>query len=378
MSAGPSTAVAADPLKLTVPLQKLPSGVYTVAWRTVSAVDGHLASGSFAFGVGTAPPSPGAEATAGSGATPAGRGSTTGSAAGPSAAAILGRWLLFIGLIALLGSAVFGLIVAPPAAVVGHRLLPIAWLLAAAGTLVVIGVELADAGVAPGDVVGTSFGVAILERAVPLLVAGIGVALVARRGQRRPWLAVVAVGAALCLLADVLLSHAAAGDAVVLGIAVQALHVIAVGVWLGGLAGLLLTVGRTADVRTARAARRFSWLATIGIATVAVTGLVRAIDEVGSVDALLTTDFGHLVIAKTALLGVLAVLGAINHFGNVPVAGRTVRGLRRVGSAELLVGATVILLTASLVNLAPPSEVAAATSGTGSSPGRRPGRASRP
>ena len=70
--------------------------------------------------------------------------------------------------------------------------------------------------------------------------------------------------------------------------------------------GCSLTIGRTADERTARAARRFSWLATIGIAIVAVTGLLRAIAEVGTVDALLTSDFGHLVIAKTALLATLA------------------------------------------------------------------------
>ena len=361
VSTGPSTAVSGDPLKLTVPLQLLPSGVYTVAWRTVSAVDGHLATGSFAFGVGTAPPTAAAGTTAGSGATPASGGSSTGSVSGPSTAAILGRWFLFVGLIALLGSAVFGLVVATPAVIVGRRLLPIAWLLASVGTLVVVGVQLADAGVAPSEVVGTSFGVAILERTVPLLMAGIGVVAIAMRGLHRTWLAVVATGAALCLLADVLLSHAAAGDVAVVEITVQAVHVIAVGLWLGGLAGLLLTVGRTADDRTAEAARRFSWLATIGIATVAVTGLLRAITEVGSVDALLTTDFGHLVIAKTALLGVLGVLGAINHFGNVPAAGRTVRGLRRVGSTELLVGGTVILLSATLVNLAPPAEVAAAT-----------------
>ncbi len=102
----------------------------------------------------------------------------------------------------------------------------------------------------------------------------------------------------------------------------------------------------------------------VGIAIVAITGLLRAISEVGSIDNLLSSDFGHLVIAKTALLGVLALLGAVNHFRHVPAAGRSVRGLRRIGSAELLVGATVLLLSASLVNLAPPAETpgSAATS----------------
>ena len=39
-----------------------------------------------------------------------------------------------------------------------------------------------------------------------------------------------------------------------------------------------------------------------------MTGLLRAIAEVGTVDALATSDFGHLVIAKTALLVTLALL----------------------------------------------------------------------
>ncbi len=370
VSTGPATAVPSDPRSLTVPLGPLGSGVYTVAWRTVSAVDGHLATGSFAFGVGAAVPTPSAGGAAGSGS--AGGASTPTGTGGPTAAAIVARWLLYLGLVGLLGGAVFALAIAPPARILTRGLLPVAWLVAAAGTCGVIAEELVQAGVSLGDVPGTSFGVAILERALPLAIAGLGVAVVASRGPRRPWLATVAVGAALAMLADVLLSHAAAGDAAALGVAVQVVHVLAVGLWLGGLAGLLVTVGRTADERTARTARRFSWLATVGIATVAITGLIRAVAEVGSVDALLTTDFGRLVVAKTALLATLALLGAVNHFRNVPAAGRTVRGLRRFGSAELLVGGTVILLSASLVNLAPPVEVAAAAgpsaSGTTASP----------
>ncbi len=106
-----------------------------------------------------------------------------------------------------------------------------------------------------------------------------------------------------------------------------------------------------------KSARRFSRVATIGIGTVAVTGILRAAQEVlGSIDALLTTDFGRVVTAKTSLFAVLAALGAVNHFRNVPAAGRRLGGLRRVGSAEPLIGATVILLSASLVNLVPPAE----------------------
>ena len=46
VTAGPTEAVAGQPLTLAVALRAgLGDGVYTVAWRTVSAVDGHLASG---------------------------------------------------------------------------------------------------------------------------------------------------------------------------------------------------------------------------------------------------------------------------------------------------------------------------------------------
>ncbi len=151
-------------------------------------------------------------------------------------------------------------------------------------------------------------------------------------------------------------SHAAAGGTPALNVAAQLLHVVAVGLWIGGLLALLAAIRRrTPDQASATMARRFSRIATVGIATVALTGLVRAVVEVGSVDALLSTDYGHLIIAKTALLAPLALLGAVNHFRNAPSAGRALGGLRRVGSIELLIAASIIALAAALVNVAPPA-----------------------
>ena len=51
--------VADDPLSLSVRVQPLPTGVYIVTWRNLSAVDGHATDGSYAFGV-RATPAPGA------------------------------------------------------------------------------------------------------------------------------------------------------------------------------------------------------------------------------------------------------------------------------------------------------------------------------
>jgi copper transport protein len=356
VTVGPTAAVPGKPLVLAVPLKPdLPNGVYTVAWRTVSAVDGHLATGSFAFGIGVAPPA------AGSSSAPA----TVTTSAGPTPGAIVGRWLLYLGLVGLLGLAVFGALVAHGSPASVRRVLPLAWLIAAVGTGLVIAFQLDDAGVDLGRAFQTSFGGAIVARVVPVLVAGLAIVPVwARRGSDRLVLAVVALGAAGAMVADVAYSHAAAGGDPFLDVPVQVIHVVAVGLWLGGLLGLLVNLRGEPSETSGRLAKRFSRLATAGIAVVAITGLLRAIAEVGSIANLLSSDFGHLVIAKTALLGVLALFGAVNHFRHVPAAGRALKGLRRLGSAELLVGGTVLLLSASLVNLAPPVE----TAGSGSTP----------
>jgi copper transport protein len=277
---------------------------------------------------------------------------------------------MYLGLLALLGAGFFGVAIARPPALVLRRLLPGAWIVAVVGTAAVLTDQLAEAGVDLPDAFATSFGPAIVERGVPLLIAGLAVAVAARQGGwHRPATAVVAAAAAGALIADVLSSHAAAGRNPTIDIVIQSLHVVAVGLWLGGLVGLLLTVRRQpATALTGRTAKRFSWLATVGIATVAVTGILRAIGEVGSIDGLLSSDFGHLVIAKSGLLGVLALLGAVNHFRNVPAASRVLTGLRRVGTTEILVGGTVLLLSATLVNIAPPSSVAAASASPAPSP----------
>jgi copper transport protein len=348
VTSGPTVVAHGNEAELVVPLKPLPTGVYTVAWRTVSAVDGHVAAGSFAFGVGGAEPSASATGAEPSAAT---------SSAGPTPAAIAGRWLMYLSLVALLGAALFAAVVTPGVGTISRRLVPGAWLVALAGTVAVVAAQLSDAGVGLSDAFGTSFGPVIVERFVPLGVAGLAIAvLLARPATTRSALVVAALGAAGAMLADVLASHAAAGALPILGVAVQWLHILAVGAWLGGLGGLLFAVRGEAGDATARTARRFAYLATAGIATVGATGLLRAIAEVGTLDNLVSTDFGRLVIAKTALLGLLAMLGALNHFVNVPAAGRRLGGLRRAGSVELVVGATVLVLSASLVNLAPPVE----------------------
>src|SRR5262245_41043029 len=40
---------------IAVGVGAMPRGVYTVTWRVLSKVDGHVTAGAFAFGIGTSP-----------------------------------------------------------------------------------------------------------------------------------------------------------------------------------------------------------------------------------------------------------------------------------------------------------------------------------
>jgi copper transport protein len=356
VAAGATEGVPGAPTQLRVALPPLQPGVYTVSWRTVSSIDGHLATGSFAFGVGVAPPAGNAAA-----------GSVAGSAQ-LSPLGVAGRWLLYAGLMMLLGVCWMLLRGGPgparwPALPDSRPLGPIvglAALAAALGTLAVLADQVAAAGIALGDIPGTSFGTAALLRGVPLL-AGVGAfALIYLHHTSRPAVVLLTSTALGAMGADVALSHAAASATPLFDAVVQWLHVVAAGMWLGGLASLLVWLRRRAPDETAvSVARRFSRVATVALALVVVTGILRAVPEIGTVDALFATDFGRLVLAKSALLAVLAGLGAINHFRNIPRGLPGLSGVKRIGPAELSVAALIVLLSAALVNVAPPTEAAA-------------------
>jgi copper transport protein len=348
----PVEAVSGRPATLRVALPQLPDGVYTVSWRTLSTVDGHVASGSFAFGVGVAPPTPGTSSPA-----------TLEQSPSASPAAAIARSLLYVGLVLLFGFGFVGLITDES---VPRRLLAMAvlgWVLSAIGTAGVLGVQWSDTGADVRSVLGSSLGIASAERIGALILTGAATLLVVARRSRvgRGLLALTAGAAALGMLADVLTGHAAAGTLIPIQVSAQWLHVVAIGVWIGGLAGLLLAVrGRPDDVK-ARWVRTFSTWAGIALVVVVVTGVIRAVDELGSIDALFNTDFGRLLIAKSGLLLVLALLGATNRFINVPRAARVLAGLRRVGTTEVAVAAVVLLLTGILVNVAPPASAGGPT-----------------
>jgi len=311
---GKPTVVAGNAEELRAALPRLADGVYTVNWRTVSKVDGHVTGGSFAFGIGIQPSS-------GAAAAQAANSGSAGSA--PSPAAVAGLWLLYWGLALLVAAGATGVVVfvwrLPARA---GLVIAAGWLSAAVGVLVMILAEEAAAGVPLAELFGAATGRSLLAQAAAVAVCGVA-ALFAARRPAGPRLAVLGAAAAGALFVHAQAGHAETASPVrLLNVADQWLHMLAAGVWVGGLVWLLLGLRGLDGAERTAAVRRFSQLAFAAVAVLAVTGVLRAVPEVGSLGALVSTSFGVTLLVKSGLFVALMGLAWRNRYRLVPkVAG---------------------------------------------------------
>ncbi|HEY3833009.1 MAG TPA: copper resistance protein CopC [Acidimicrobiia bacterium] len=358
---------------LVTRVQNMTKGVYTVTWRTVSKVDGHLATGSYNFGVGVVP-----------------KAGTTGasvSSPSPSLQALVGRWLFDGGLLVLIGAA-FVAALASTRAIDGdgdgdiddstapeadrdharRRLLRLAggaWIAAFVGTIVITNAARSGAGLTWSGVFHHSLGHQLDERAGPLilaLLALVALCFTARfRRAERAAIGVLVVALALTIAGEVETAHAAA---TVLhrwfALLVLAVHVSAAGIWIGGLAAVLVMVGVLAEGPRTALASRYSLTIGAMLVLVALTGSQRAYAEVGSWVAFIHTTFGRWVLVKIILFCVLGALGAYNRYRSLPALRESPRRLLRTGAIELVVAVVVIVATGYLQNLAPSAQASAA------------------
>jgi copper transport protein len=308
---GKPTVAPGNARELRVRLPRLADGVYTVGWRTVSKVDGHITGGSFAFGIGVQPPA---------GAFAAGaQGGSRGTGSTPSPVAVAGLWLLFWGLALLAAAGATGVLV------FGWRLprgapivIAAGWLAAAAGILIMILSERAAAGVPFGELFGAAAGRSLLAEAAAVAVCGVAAFFTARR-PAGPALVVLGAAAAGALFTHAQAGHAETQSSVrLLNVADQWLHMLAAGVWVGGLVWLLLGLRGLDGAARAAAVRRFSQLAFAAVAVIAVTGVLRAVPEVGSLGALVSTSFGVTLLIKSSLFVVLMGIAWRNRYRLVP------------------------------------------------------------
>lgn len=344
------------PEVLRVTLPHLHDGVYTVSWRALSRVDGHVTAGSFAFGVGADPLDVvvGMEHKEDAAHLYQHR---------PTFLSVAGRWGFFWGLTLLMGAALSSLFVFRRPIRWAGWLTGVGWGLATAGLVAMFVAELGELEASAGALLASERGSVLIARAVPLVLAG-AVAIPAISGSRRLWPALMGGLVAVGMLVHSYAGHAGApGTWQWAAVGAQWIHILAVGVWVGGLAWLITGLLGEPLERCGPAARRFSALAGVALVGVAVTGVVRAWQEIGSLGALFDTGFGLTAIGKTALFAGMLGLGAYNRYRMVPSrqsAPPKPRTFRRTISGELLLAAGVFGLSGIMAGLAPPAQVAVA------------------
>lgn len=378
----------ADPLALRAMVGNLTPGTYTVIWRALSTVDGHVTRGAFAFAVGRdqiiSSPGLGAQDS------------------GPTArpAEVLARVLSYLGFAGAAGAFPFAWWVLLPALAAsgpprsGEALIRRVGLLALAGVGIglvgALGLLLTQASAA-FDVsltealgqpalniaLGTRSGGLVAFRTLLLGALGVVALLMMRGVAGRPILGAGAAVGALLLLAHALGSHSAAAPGATGGaIAVQWTHLAALSTWVGGLAHLLLVLGTLARASTGGSATilagrivpRFSWLGGACIAVLVASGLYQAWLLVGSPGALPSTAYGQTLLVKFALIAPLLGLAAVNLLVLRPRLQRAaarpeapapiLRVLRMSVAGEIAVVAGVFIASGVLTNLQPAREAA--------------------
>lgn len=327
---------------LTVRLPRLPDGAYIVDMRIAFASDGHVIAQSSVFFVGTA------------------TSDLSGQAASTQADPLEAVWraLSLSGTMLLFGVfAVYAYILVPAWGNSIYRagLLP-PRVMRRINTLIVVGLLLSLVGaiiailqqsmtffnadlnaVISGNLwsvvrVGTRFGEVWSARMLLLgiVAAAFGLSLFFREDQPesvRPFLTACVWAMLLVIGSYSIVSHAAGSQVLPwVGILVDWLHGVGVGVWVGSVAALTLILPAalqtlTGDARRLAllaALRRFSRWAVAALVIVIVSGIYSATNWIYAPSDLTQTSFGGALIAKLILVAALMAFGAAHHLALNP------------------------------------------------------------
>jgi copper transport protein len=405
---GDSHPMSGDPTGLEISLKSnLPAGIYTVVWKTTSAVDGHVTAGSFPFAVGDVPIG---------NASPNEIMSMVDTALGNNAAPplyqVVVRWLNVLLLALLVGGLTFPLLVLFPAlravrnpksilrvyadylqsndsdapastalAAWSPRWLRLTRLFWAAYAVVTTATLLAQAYTVSSTfssvgtvLTATRFGIVWILRA--MIVAELGILLFRARWQltanlranRTLWLA-AGLGVLLALTQSLNSHGAAVNDPPVLPFAIDVIHLLGAIVWIGGLVQLIATLpallrALPADARAhtlAETISAFSLVAFTAVGVILLSGAYSMVIQVGSLEAFFATLYGNTLLIKFVLIVPLLALGALNLIVNRHAyarasADRAIPFIHRVDvivALEVIFAAAVLLVVGYLTSLAP-------------------------
>ncbi len=348
----------ADSRNMVARLRRLPKGGYTIRWFALSN-DGHTVSGVYTFGVRVSAP-PILQAYGSS---------------GPTRTEDVVRWVYFLSLALLIGGLTFrlGILprVVPPAAerrsfiVIGIGVVLVlqvgiaAFLLRAEDALQLPFSKLLYGDLSP-IAKGTRFGLAFMAMTLGYAVVAALVFLAWLTDRiRLLWPALVL---ALVFESGLSLSGHSAVDAGASWLSELAdfVHLAAASIWVGGLVMLAVVVWPTAKALRRDAFLRFSRLATVCIAAILAAGVYLSILRLPHVHDLWTQSYGRVLLVKLSLVAVALLWGAVHHFIARPALERgqdsMLQRLPRSLIGESLVGITILLLAAVLVNSKPPPQ----------------------
>lgn len=354
-----------DGANVTIPLRSGGGrGTYLVSYRVISA-DTHPVGGTVTYSVGAASAAPKA-AIDDTKVDPIVRGLIP-----------VGKYLGYAGLVLLIGPTLVLALLWPhrlsrrgPAKVIwtGVGLVTLSTLMAVwLQVPYSIGTSLFDVRVGDlRDVLGSTFGAVMLVRLGVIAAAALLLRPLLRGqgGESKADLALLGVLGVAALATWPLTGHPTASPVAGVSVVIDAIHLASMSVWLGGLVMLVGFLLRQANERELAAILPIwsRWAAT-AVSALIVAGLISALIEVSSVNGLVHSTYGQLILVKAGLA--CCVLG-VAWWSRRLVRSRTAeekpRGLRKAVFVELGITAVILGVTAALVQISPPRTAAAAGS----------------
>jgi copper transport protein len=336
--------------------ETLSAGSYVLSYRVTSA-DGHPVAGSFVFAIGS----------------PEGAGAMALAATGQDddfwrAAGVAARALWYGTLLLAAGLALFLALIPAPFELARPLWRALPWLALAGmvASLVMLG---ATGGALLGDPLA-----ALLTSEPWRIALGSPVALsaaiaIAGLVVLAPWIPAAFLPERPRLLAGALLvtssfgvsGHAATAGPPWVTMPALSVHALCAAYWVGAFAPLLLGLRRLPHAEALLMVRAFARVAVPAVACLVLAGIVISALQLRAPSALITTDYGRLLLLKLGLVTGLLGFAAVNRWVLSPALERGEGGaawLRRTVAMDLALATGIVLVTASLGAVPPPRALA--------------------
>jgi len=331
----------------------LGTGTYILNWRVISQ-DGHPVAGNILFSIGTQ--------------TPGMSSAAVDVIDWPERAAIWTvRLVVYVGLFMGIGGAFFVSWLGGPSRPAAHLSagLMVAGLLALPLSVGVQGLDALGATLRNLNEpqvwrtgFSTSYGTTVQ---IALGAMGVGLLSLLLRGVPGRLLSLAALVAASFALTTS--GHVSTADPRWLTRPAVFLHAVGIAFWAGALLPLRATL-RAESPEAAASLRRFSLVAPFAVLPLVASGVLLALIQLGRLDALWTTAYGSVLLAKLALLAALFALAVVNRLWLTAPAERmepdAVRRLRRSIRTEIVLILAVFAVAAIWRFTPPPRALAEA------------------